>query len=378
MLMNVIAQFLVYPFWNQVLGKEAYGNIVYLLAIMNTMAISVGSGINYARMKQSAEEMTHNWAYNRLMFLGTLSALCLLTVLQCVGLLHLDLQNFVLFCFLTVLTTWRFYGDVEYRLRINYKGYFCYYLLIGLGYIFGIFLFYLSHLWPLALIPGEIAGLVLVAVKGTVFRRDSKRVAFTLTLKVAALFVGSNVLSNLIFNGDRIVLRLFAGGTAVSIYYIATLFGKTMTLVTTPLNGVLVGYLSKYDGQLTHKMMNRVFGITMIATMVATAACLAASWVVLPHLYPNEYGMTAPYLLIGTAAQVFYFVGNVLIASVLLRFTPARNQMLVSGIYAAVFIVICVPIARLRGIAGFCWALFVVNLLRYVLCLALGYSKCER
>ena len=66
-LMNVAAQFVVYPCWNRVLGSEEYGNIVYLLAVMNILAISVGSGVNYARMRQSANGETQNRPYMLLM-----------------------------------------------------------------------------------------------------------------------------------------------------------------------------------------------------------------------------------------------------------------------------------------------------------------------
>ena len=372
-LMNVVAQFVVYPCWNRTLGSEVYGNIVYLLAIMNVMAISIGSGINYVRMRQSAEGDTWNRPYLVLLTFGTLLSLTVLLLLNAIGLLHVDTAEFALFCALTVVTMWRYYADVEYRLHLDYKGFFVYYLLIGIGYLVGIGLFRWTGLWPLALLPGELAGLALVAWHGTVFRRDGHGGDVSPALKLSLLLVGGNLLSHLIFNGDRIVLRLFAGGTAVSVYYIASLFGKTMTLISTPLNGVLVGYLAKYDGALTKKLMNQVTVIATVTLALATAACVVASHVVLPILYPADFEAVEQYLIIASAAQVVYFVGNVLMASVLLRFTHARNQLIVNGVHGLLFAALCIPLARAKGIHGFCWGLLGVNWVRLMLCIILGY-----
>ena len=376
-LMNVAAQFAVYPCWNRVLGSEAYGNIVYLLAVMNIMAISLGSGVNYARMRRSADGSTANRPYLLLMAAGTLLSLLILLLLNALGLLHAERAELWLLCLLTAATTWRFYADVEYRLHINYKGYFLYYLVIGLGYLLGIGLFRATRFWPLALLPGELAGLALVLWRGSIFRRDrsARDEDWGPILRLVLLLVGSNALSHLIFNGDRLILRWFDGATAVSLYYIASLFGKTMTLITTPLNGVLVGYLAKYDGKLTKKLMDRISLASMAAIAAATLACLLASRILLPFLYPAEFSAVRPYLLLANAAQVIYFVGNVLVSSVLLRFTPARNQLTVNLAYGVLFAAVCIPLTRLYGIDGFCRGLLGVNVLRLGLCVILGYAE---
>lgn len=373
-LMNVAAQFVVYPYWNRVLGSEEYGNVVYLLAVMNILAVSIGSGVNYARMRQSASGETENRPYLLLMAAGTAISLLMLVALYFIGLLHIRLAEFGVFCLLTVATMWRFYADVEYRLHIDYKGYFFYYLVIGLGYLIGIVLFRATGLWPMSLLPGELAGLTLVWWRGSVFKweKSFSMEGFSPALRLALLLVGGNVLSYLVFNGDRLILRWFAGGSAVSIYYIASLFGKTITLVTTPLNGVLVGHLARYDGKLTPKLMGLVTALSAAAVLLATVACVAASIIVLPFLYPAEFAEVRPYLLIASAAQVIYFVGNILMTSVLLRFTPARNQMIVNAVHGVLFIAVCVPLAGMHGMAGFCWGLLVVNILRLILCLSLG------
>jgi len=374
-LMNVIAQFIVYPAWNAGLGREAYGNIVYLLAVMNTIAITVGSGINYSRMRSSAEGKTNNQPYLVLMICGTVLAFPILLLLQCLGTLQLRGTEFILFYLLTASTMWRYYADVEYRLYINYKGYFCYYAAIGIGYLIGIELFRQTGLWPLALLPGEAAGLLLVLWKGSIFTRDTEKTGrewkqiFSLTL----ILVGSNLVSQLIFNGDRILLKILAGANAVTIYYIASLLGKTMALLTTPLNGVLIGYISRYDGKLTCSMMNVATGLSVAGAAVMTVACTAASHIFVPVLYPMEYEEARRLFLIANLAQVLYFIGNVLVSSVILRFTKAKNQITINAAYGISFCALCCPLAAAGGVDGFCIGLLLINALRLLICLLLGY-----
>ncbi len=378
-LMNIAAQFVVYPYWDRALGSEAYGNIVFLLAVMNVLSISVGVGVNYTRMRRSADRETANKPYLLLMAAGSMISVVFLSLLYALGLLQLAVPDFILFCVLSVLTMWRYYADVEYRLHINYKGYFLYYLIIGLGYLVGILLFKAVGFWPLALLPGELAGLLFVLWKGSIFRKDRSAGETNLSpiLRLALMLVGTNALSHLIFNGDRIILQFFAGSAAVTVYYVASLFGKTMTLITTPLNGVLVGYLAKYDGRLTKKLMTGATAASVAAIVAATAICAAASRIILPFLYPADFPAVKQYLLLANAAQVIYFVGNVLTASVLLRFTPARNQVIVNVAHGILFAAVCVPAAWKLGISGFCRGLLIVNMVRMALCIILGYKEVE-
>ena len=114
-----------------------------------------------------------------------------------------------LFGCLTVFTMWRFYADVEYRLSLNYKGYFLYYLVISIGYGIGIYLSFVTGLWPLALLPGEILGLILVFLKGKSLRWNGLpgKKELISTAKVVFALILSNVMANVIFNGDRLLLK---------------------------------------------------------------------------------------------------------------------------------------------------------------------------
>lgn len=358
-LMNVVAQFCIYPLWDKYLGSDEYGNILYLLSLMNIVAISLGSATNYARMCNK-DKTVKNRSY--LLILGGGAVLFGAAAIIGKGFLGLHLTTAGMFALLIGFTMWRFYADVEFRLSLNYKGYFLYYLLISIGYGLGALVFLKTKQWVPALLFGEILGVAFVLWKGNILRPDGlpEKAEFSAVFTAVTTLFGSNVIANLIFNGDRLILKFFIGGTAVTTYYLASLIGKTATLVTTPLNSVLIGYLMRYEGNLKKKAFAALVGGAAAVSLVGMVGCYVASIILLPLLYPAEYEAVKPFLWLGNLAQIVYFVGN-MINVLILRFGKSRDQLSVNTFYAILFAVLCIPATYLWGLWGFCIAYLVTT-----------------
>ena len=375
MLMNVVAQFVVYPAWSRRLGSENYGDILYLMSILNIVAISMGSGTNYARMTKAADENVSNAPYLVCMMVVTLLSIPFAFIVRAVGGVPMSVLDCILFALLLCATMWRFYADVEYRLSLNYRGYFLYYLVISVGYGIGVLLMNATGLWSLALLPGELFGLLLVALKGKILKlpSDASKTVYKEVTKIVLIMFGTNVISNIVFNGDRILLKVLLDGTAVTTYYLASLLGKTMSLITTPLNSVIVGYLAKYEKGLSKKMVGWITLACAVVSLLVTIACTIASYILIPILYPVEYEMVKVYFFLANLAQVLFFVGNV-ITVLLLRFADAKYQLYVNVFYAVAFVALCVPATWMAGVWGFCAALLLTCLLRLIYALWLCYN----
>ena len=376
-LMNITAQFVVYPVWNRELGNEQYGRILYLIAGMNILAISMGVACNYARMKASAEGKTENRAYSRLLLITTCSLIpwCVLVMLFA-GKGGMSPVETGLLAVLGIAVMWRYYADVEYRLSLNYRAFFCYYLAISAGYGAGIGLFLWTKLWPLALLPGELAGIILVYCRGTVLKRipEENRESDKAVVRMVMTLFATEVISNLILNGDRVLLNLMVNATAVTVYYQASLMGKTMALITTPLNSVLIGYLSRYKGGLTRQIMNRMTLACAAAVPAATLICTAGSHLLIRLLYPQNYELVSPYFIMANVAQVAFFVSAVA-ATVLLRFCRTGYQLYINLVYAGLFIALCIPGVLLWEVRGLCVGMMAAGLLKLCYVLFLGYKS---
>ncbi|MCR1842968.1 lipopolysaccharide biosynthesis protein [Murimonas intestini] len=374
MMLNIISQFIVYPVWSRYYGNEKYGNIVYAMSLVNICAVSVGVALNYARMSESSKRTTVNGDYNiPLVGFGFLSSIfCFFMVLYGnIGMTVLEAIVVAILCFVTVC---RYYADVEYRLNLNYKGYFIYYLIISFGYAIGIILFKATKCWPIALLIGEIFGIIWIVIKGRLFRnlfKISKN--WKINIRAILILILTNLISNIIFNGDRLLLQYLIGGVAVTIYYLASLVGKTMSLITTPLNSVCIGYLVKYRGDIKKSLINFLFVITILGIILGTVVGVIGSHILIQVLYPQTYDLVKGYFVIGTLTQVLYFVCNI-VTTVLLRIAKENIQLIINGIYAVLFILLCIPSTLYWGIRGFCIALLIVNLLRYFIAIAFCYA----
>ena len=252
-LMNVTLQFAVYPFWERRLGEASLGNILYLISLMNVFAVSAGVSVGYARLKRSAECETKNSPYLLILALATVVSLLFGVAISFLGGVEMGALDAIIFCAVICLTMWRYYADVEYKLSLNYKSYFLYYLFISVGYAVGIALFYITGIWSITLFVGELFGLAFVFLFGRIFRteRTLDKEELSDAFKLVLVLLGSEMLSTLIFNADRILLRIVIDEVAVTEYYLASLLGKTVALLTAPLTGVIVGcafavYLGTY------------------------------------------------------------------------------------------------------------------------------------
>ena len=375
MLMNLTAQFAVYPLWNRSLGNEAYGHILFLISVMNILAVSMGTACNYGRMKESAERETGNRIYRKILAVATLAGAPCVAVIALLSGSASSPGEIALLAVLTVVTMWRFYADVGYRLKLDYRGFFVYYLTIAAGYGLGVLLFLRTGLWPLALLPGELAGLTLVwfrsgVLHGGTEERESREAERRIVGVILTLFA-TEVINNLIFNGDRVLLNLVLDGTAVSLYYQASLLGKTMALVATPLNSVLIGYLSRTGGGLDRRIMKIVAAAALAALAAVTAACTLAAHILIRWLYPQNFELVKGYFWVANGAQAAYFISGIM-ATVLLRYCKIRYQLWINLVYAGLFLLLCIPAAMIYGLDGFCAALLAVCLARLGFTLFLG------
>ena len=186
------------------------------------------------------------------------------------------------------------------------------------------------------------------------------------------MLLGAEVISTFIFNADRIILRSLIGSAAVADFYVASLFGKTVALLTVPLSGVIIGYLAKYRGSLSVRTMNMITAFSGIGILLGTAACTGASHLIIPLLYPNHLDVIKAYFASANLSQVLYFAANV-VTVILLRFARSKYQLYVNAAYAAAFAVICIPCAVFGGLRAFCIGLALTCLVRFLFAVGLGY-----
>ncbi|MCL2508944.1 MAG: hypothetical protein FWF05_07195 [Oscillospiraceae bacterium] len=369
---NGIIQFAVYPALNLAMGPESFGAVLTLLSVMAVAPGSAGVGVNYARMAISPKYSSSNGDYNA--YLLICAVVCALISTAALFLMKsADAWALILFPAVTVAAMLRYYSDVEFRLHLNYRRYFVFYMLLSLGSLAGLTLFKLTGRWELTILLGESTALTYVFIKGSIFRRPF----FRRSENARAVFgsctslVLAQLLSTFILNADRMLVNAFMGGAAVTVFYVASLLGKATALLTGPLNGVIVGYLARYEKPVTRKLFALCAAGSLAAGLLLLLVFIPLSRFAVGLLYPDILSGASPYFLLANGGQILYFISNMMLV-VALRFMRERIQLYINAGYAALYFALCIPALASGSMAAFVTAVITANAVRLAAVIVIG------
>lgn len=365
MALNGIIQLFVNPYLTKQMGAAAFGVILSIQSVVSIMASSFGSGANYSHLVLSAKKQEPKGDYN--IFLAAVAVVSLgVTFVMLRVFNELTAVMYVSAAVLMIANILRYYGDVNYKLALNYKGFLKYYLVISLGYLAGTLIYPFTHSWGIAIASGEILATVYLLCTKQLYKRPffAPSDKFGAVMKSVLELSFAYLISSIILNADRILVMLYIGPEEVTVFYTATLVGKVVAMLTSPLNGVIMGHLSKYEGNLSKKMMAGISGALLAAGLLVLLASVATSYIFVKIMYPDIYEAAKPLFLIANAGQIFYFISESLMV-IVLRFMGEKLQIILNIIYAVMFFALAIPGVVFGGLYGLAAAILAANLGRY-------------
>lgn len=372
LLFNVVLQFILYPFFQSTIGKELYGVALTMMSFISITANSFGTAGNYSRIINESALKPSNGDYNVFLLIGCVVSI----VLGIVFLFLLRLLSFInviLFSVLLIATTFRYYADVEFKYNKNFVKFFLFYLALSLGYLLGAILFKLTKMWMTAIILGEIFAVIFSVFASNLFKTPLKpSINFSFVLKSAGILAISSVFENLTTNADRLILLALCDGTTVSVFYVASLFGKVVALLSVPMNALIISYLVHYNKPLTKKLWLIFIGGTVGISILAYVGCIIGSHILLPVLYKELFTLALPYLVPSIISQIAFFSSGILLV-VLLRFFGERKQFLFNLFYFIVFFGLTIYGTISNSLSGFVYSSLVANLLRLAVVIVFGF-----
>lgn len=374
-MMNGVLQFAIYPKLSAQLGAEMFGSILYVMGILAIFAPAIGTAANNTRLIVQRDMAVKNGDF--------LLPMCSMTVLFAFpflwairGYLH-SLGEYVLSLLLLVLTTLRYYGDVEYRMSLRYKRYFWFYAAISAGYLLGASCFLTPHGWQLCFLLGEAGCMLLLFIQGRVFWPLNLSENCKTVEKKMWVLAGSYLIYNAVLNLDRILLQNLMDSTAVAVCYVASLLGKTAALLVGPLNGIVIGYLTKGDVRVSKRQFYISIGLCTATGGVLYAAITSVTPIFVRLLYPDIAVEALKIAPLGNLSQVICFSASLLL-TVMLTFSSVKWQFVIQGTYGVSFLLLGIAGTRLFGITGFVAAGLIANCLRFLLVAAVGIIQTGR
>ncbi len=365
---NGIIQFVLYPFLNRKLGDDSFGIVLSLLSVLSIISCSIGCAVNNTRMVFVNEDKSENGDYNIIILVFNIIGIFVITIFLAFF-KQLSFLNVIFLNILMFLTSFRYYADVEFRKNLKYLSFLIYYVLIGVGYALGCLLYYVFPVWEVSMITGELLALSYVLFKGNIFKgffktSEHRKKIFLLCI---SFFIGE-LINTLILNADRIILQLMCGGSDVTTYYVASLVGKIVALVTVPLTGVIMGYLSRFKGVFSKKMLLIYVSVDIILGICALGGCLIISPFLISKLYPQVSSAALEILFYATASSVLFFISNLLVILVL-RYKNSNVQLIMNILHLIIFVAITIPFTYYRGLEGFSIGALIGNGIKFLIVL---------
>lgn len=388
--LNIVASFIatgtlqliVYPLLARKLDSNAYGIVLTIMGTANTIVATIGVSLNNTRILVNEDYEKKNVSGD------FLPILLLLNIVAVVVYFFLSLKNnqsslltTILVCVYAFLGSIRTYGSVAYRIVINYKkNLFCSFF-IALGNFIGIMIYYHSdisaEIWPLPFILGEILGIIYIRLSSNVF--DDKFIFTALvkrTICKESILLLTTLSGNLLLYLDRLVLLPLLGGESVTIYTVASVFGKSIGVLMSPIAGVLLSYFF----QSGFIMGRRKYWIINLTYIIATGIFIGVSaifgrWFT-GILYPTVIGKADKYVFIANLSAIIIVFSNLIQPSVL-KIAPTYWQLLIQVLYIILYLGNGVVMTKQYGLYGFAVAALIASIIKTVILLVIGdrYSR---
>lgn len=374
LLMNGVLQLIVNPILNKYMGDEQMGLMLYIMGLVAIVCPTVGQALNTSRLIVRRDYEISNGDYNVLLLIFSSICICV-TMLAAQNTIHTVLDGSIT-TIIILLTIFRYYGDVEYRLNLNYKNYLYYYSILTIGYLLGLGLFFVMGKWFWVYLIGEGAALLYLSVTGTIFKGFFKTTEYFVTaFQRGGILVFSYLINNITLNIDRLVLKNMIGNEAVTQYYVVSLIGKTMVILVAPINTIMISYLTKKKENIDRKQYMMLVGIGAIVSIVFLMCAIIATPVFIKLFYGNKMYNSVKIIMIWVnIGQVLNMYAGFLLM-LILSFTKEKWQIILQVVHLIVMVVLVLICTYKYGIIGFAISSLFANAFRVFAVFIIGFLK---
>lgn len=374
-LMNIVLQFIAYPIVNRTLGEIEFGNMLFWAGVISVLAPSFGQSVNNTRLVHPKRDNTQNGDYNSILVL--FSAISFVVVIIIGRIENYGWIPIVILGYVLVFSVFRNYSTVEYRLSLDYKRQFFFYAILSVGYVAGAFLCLYSASWFPVYIIGETLAVLYVVVKGSIYKKPLGKSDYAADVRKRCItLAGAYLLTNLMMNLDRFVLKFIVGEEAVSQYYVLSLIGKTIAIIGGPLSSVIIGYISKDKYRISRCQFSGITGLMLGAGVLFWGAACFFTPLFIKIFYPNLSQIPFYLNLIVNTAQIIYFLTNLLLV-IVLTLCSEKWQFVIQSLYTVIFIGLSTGLTLRWGVTGFSIAALVSNSFYMLFTIFIGITKAE-
>lgn len=378
-LCTAVLNLIVYPIYAKNFSPEDYGNILTLIGVVNLLWAVLGNCLNNTRLilNKRNDILNDKGNYNPLVMIASIIGGVIVVIVAS----FFSVSNWIslLLAGLTVIVgILRAYYIVHFRLRLDYVTQLKTNIIVSIGYIIGIVCTKHISAWPLSLLLGEGVALLYTIKKGSLFNEPflfNKNIRAVCHTYFDLILVG--LIGNFIAYFDRFLIYPLLGATSVSIFSVASFWGKAVTPFIAPIANVMLSYLSQKDSKVSMKKFVTIFIASIVPLLCfGIIGIWIAPWVT-GILYPTLIEQSYQYIFMASMG-VLVQSSTDLLMPVLLSVCSSRSILQMQIIYFAVYMTIAFIGTKMNGLMGFCVATLIIGIIKIFIVFIFGYTAMHK
>lgn len=361
-----ILQLVIYPLISQDVTVEGYGMMVTVISLLTVISNTLGNTLNNIRLLNDGKYKKKRIVgdFNQLLLRESIISLIIVGSFSIVLFRQISLIEFLLIEVIGMLMVFHSYFIVDFRLKLDYNAIVWNNVQLALGYFVGYLTFFLTGIWELVYLFGYGFSLIYIFRKTKLWREPLlKTIYWHEILKDTFLLLISGVLGSLLNYSDKIIIYPMIGAEAVTIYYIATLLGKLVSMVIRPINSVMLSYIVKLK-QISNKILTLILCSAVMIAVVGYIICLTFGEVVLKYIYPQHFSEVVKYMPITSATAMIMMLISVLYPFVL-KFCKMKWQVIIDATSLICYVCLGVAFYQFYGLYGFCIGVLAAFLIKF-------------
>lgn len=350
-----ILQLFVYPYLAKTISSDQYGLMITMYSVWIVVSNSLGNVLNNIRLLKVNiyEELGINGdfpVFLRHMLIINLFVIFSGTVFYTE---YFDGLSIFLSILISSLILLKAYLEVGFRINLNFGAILINGILQSLGFVVGVLVFQIVHIWQFVFLFGFLFNTLFTAYKTGILKEKYVKTQMYKTVKRDInLYTVATFSGNLMSYADKMILYPLMGGHIVSVYYTATILGKIVSMISGPVTGVILSYISKWKDR-KKGVFSKVLIIGIVLSIAGYIITMFISYPVISLLFPQWLKEVMVYLPITSLAIVIQTLNSFLNPFVL-KFYDIKWQIIISVCSAFIYFFMALSLWYCLGMVGFC------------------------
>lgn len=366
----VSQQILLLPLFKKMVNVDIYSSFVLYISILNLVCNVTGGELGNVRNVRDSDYKEKNIIGDFTRILVVISPIIAIIIMPIlVFYIKYSVIGSIILTLTLIMTNIRLYSTCYYRLEKKYSKVIFQNVIYFIGIVLSLIAFYfLRNIYTLLFIPEFLSIFYALKNSDLLKMRLSKTVEMARTvLKFFKLGIVS-LLTNLMDYFDKFLIYPMFGAASVAVYYAVTSMSKIGNLLTNPMSGVILSWVSNTSGNSdTKKKILRTTLLSNIPVLILVTLITAPLTYIFTMILYNEFLSDALILIIPISLTTAFSIATALIKSVLLKYSNTNRLVGTYFIYFAIFMFLSYNLSRTMGLQGFAIANLISRILLWIL-----------